>query len=146
MRMLLALAFCAAGALQAAGFGSPGTDGEDFLKIPVSTRAAGMGGALVALGDDLSAIEFNPARLSQLDGWLLSGGHLSYFAGINMENLGLGYGDSQGGLGLLFQSLNSPSIPALDSQGNPEGSFSENDLALTLGGGRAFGPAADRPE
>ena len=133
---LILASLCAATALHA---DSAGTAGADFLKIPVSARAAGMGGALSALSDDLSALEVNPARLSQLDGVMATGGHLSYFEGIAMENLSLGYGWNGAGLAFGFQSLSSPEIAGLDSQGRDAASFSLHDMALTLGYGQRLG-------
>src|SRR6185369_9155263 len=75
-----------------AGFGSVGTAGADFLKIPSSTRPAGMAGAVAASAEGLEALEFNPARLSTVLGWELSGQHLSYAEGIALEQGSLGWG------------------------------------------------------
>src|SRR5258708_3460236 len=72
------------------GFQTAGTAGADFLKIIPSTRASGMGGALVAFSDDLSSLDLNPAGLAMLSGPVATASHLSYFQSINMEYLALG--------------------------------------------------------
>ena len=45
-----------------------GTTGYQFLEIGASSRAVGMGDAFVALVDDASAVYYNPAGLTGLDG------------------------------------------------------------------------------
>ena len=42
----------------------PGTTTGELLKIPVGTRAIGMGEAYTALADDSSALYWNPAGMS----------------------------------------------------------------------------------
>src|SRR5438477_13079260 len=43
---------------------SPGTTTGELLKIPLGTRAVGMGEAFTALADDSSALYWNPAGMS----------------------------------------------------------------------------------
>jgi hypothetical protein len=119
--------------------GSEGTAGASFLEIPVSTRASAMGGALSAKSDDLSAMDFNPSRLDQLDGSEATLGHLAYIGGITVENVALGYGWSHSGLGLSYISLASPEIAGLDAQDQPIASFSLHDSATALGYGVRLG-------
>ena len=126
----------------AAGFGSPGTAGADFLKIPSNTRAAGMAGAVVASSDGLEALEYNPARLSTLLGWELSGQHLSYALGVNLEQLAFGWGRPGLGAGLSVLSLSTPDIPSTDLSGAVTGSFKQQDLAYSAGGAWGHGPVS----
>lgn len=48
-------------------FEKVGTFDGQFLKIGIGARAAGMGGAFVAVADDPSAVFWNPAGLARLD-------------------------------------------------------------------------------
>lgn len=57
-----ALALCPAAALAS----GPGSTGVQVLKTDVSPRAFGMGGAYVAVSDDIYAVNYNPAGLAQL--------------------------------------------------------------------------------
>ncbi len=86
-------------ASRAADFGSPGTAGADFLKIPSDTRAAGMGGAVAASAWAWKALEYNPAQLDSVLGWELSAQHLSYAEGIALEQLAPGLGQARLGRG-----------------------------------------------
>ena len=45
-----------------------GTSGADFLSTRPSARASALGGAFVGLGDDLSALVYNPSAIDQITG------------------------------------------------------------------------------
>jgi hypothetical protein len=45
-----------------------GTSGAKFLQIPISARAAGMGGAFIGTADDASAVFWNPAGTATISG------------------------------------------------------------------------------
>ena len=141
MRRALLLAFLGAwsAAVHPASFGSPGTAGADFLKIPSFTRPAGMAGAVVASADGLEAMEYNPARLSSVLGWELGAQHLSYAEGISLEQLSLGWGRTGLGGGLSVLSLSTPDIPSTDLSGAQVGTFKQQDLAASLGLGASYG-------
>ncbi|MDD5207925.1 MAG: PorV/PorQ family protein [Elusimicrobiales bacterium] len=49
-----------------ASAGGPGSAGMQVLKSDMSPRAAGMGGAFVAVADDIYTMSYNPAGLGQL--------------------------------------------------------------------------------
>lgn len=123
---------------QAASFGSPGTAGADFLKIPLSARAAGMGQALAAQGSAAEALELNPALLGRLDGAQLAGGSISYFEGITLNHGSVSYGQGRWGAGLNLVMLNTPDIAGFDSLGNATGSFKQSDMGLGLGAAYAW--------
>jgi len=60
-----------------------GTTSASFLKIGLGARPAAMGFAFAAISDDLNAIQYNPAGLSQLKGNNVAVTYLSYFQDIN---------------------------------------------------------------
>jgi len=62
-----------------------GTAGAQFLEIGVSSRAVGMGEAFVAVSDDVSAIYYNPAGLSQLYEKEVVFTHISYAADMTYD-------------------------------------------------------------
>jgi len=68
-----------------------GTAGEQFLKIGVSARVAGMGEAFVAIADDPSAIFYNPAGLSKLKRIEVLANHTALPAEIKYDFAGLVY-------------------------------------------------------
>jgi hypothetical protein len=137
---LLGLALgCLAGPVHAASFGSAGTAGADFLKIPSDTRPAGMAGAVAATADGLEALEYNPALLTSVLGWNLSAQHLSYAEDISLEQLSLGWGHPGLGAGLSVLSLSTPDIPSTDSSGAVIGTFKQQDTAVSAGFGLAWG-------
>jgi hypothetical protein len=47
-------------------FPGVGATGQNFLKVPMTARAAAMGGAFTAVDGDAGAVEYNPAGLSTL--------------------------------------------------------------------------------
>lgn len=63
---VLAAVLAACCCLSQALAGGPGSAGVQVLKTDVSPRALGMGGAFVAVGDDVYAANYNPAGLGQL--------------------------------------------------------------------------------
>jgi hypothetical protein len=125
--------------LGAASFGSPGTTGASFLELPGSARAAGLAGTGVALGRGVEGLEYNPARLALLSGWDLAADQLSYLDGINLEQLGVGFGVGGRAGALGVTSLSSPDIPQTDAQGDQSGTFKAQDLAVSLGGALSWG-------
>ena len=65
-----------------------GKSGFDFLQLPVSVRAAALGGTNVSIiENDLSLIFQNPAFLGQEMDLTFSAGYLSYIADIGMGNI-----------------------------------------------------------
>ena len=74
-----------------------GTSGAQFLEIPVGARAAGLGGAFVALTDDISSVFWNPAGAANIKS---NSAHFSYMrwfdmfdfnsvaAGFNLDGIG----------------------------------------------------------
>ncbi len=113
-----------------------GTAAGQFLKIPVGARAIGMGGAYVALANDVSSVHWNPAGL-------VSAGrrgaanfvHTDWLAGMTFDFAGVVVKfDNANALGLSITVL-SMSDMAVRTEFEPEGTgefFSASDLALGL--------------
>ncbi|MCI0514238.1 PorV/PorQ family protein [candidate division KSB1 bacterium] len=66
-----------------------GTTSANFLKIGVSARAIGMGGAFVALANDASAMYWNPAGLAEVNGAEAFFNHSEWIADIKFDYAGL---------------------------------------------------------
>lgn len=71
-------------------FEKVGTFDGQFLKIGVGARAAGMGGAFVAVSDDASALYWNAAGIARIDpeGSQLSLNHTQWIADLQFEQIG----------------------------------------------------------
>jgi hypothetical protein len=59
----------------------------DFLRVEPSARTTGMSGAFCGVADDLAAITYNPAGLSQIKRPCVSLTHFASFADTNTEDL-----------------------------------------------------------
>ncbi|MBU0952646.1 MAG: PorV/PorQ family protein [Elusimicrobia bacterium] len=74
---------------------TPGTTALPFLKIGFSARPQALGGNFVALSDDVSAFEYNPAGLANLKGSQYNFTHMALFdndvtADVFMSGVGFG--------------------------------------------------------
>ncbi|EQB64239.1 MAG: hypothetical protein RBG1_1C00001G1818 [candidate division Zixibacteria bacterium RBG-1] len=67
------------------GQAKTGTAGAKFLQVGVSARAVGMGEAFLGIADDASAIFYNPAGLTWVQGKQAMFTHISYPADIRFE-------------------------------------------------------------
>lgn len=70
-----------------AASGKTGTTTATFLKIESGVRPVGMGGAYVAIADDINAVYWNPAGLIQLGSKEFSVVHTAWLEKINHESL-----------------------------------------------------------
>lgn len=66
-----------------------GTTSAKFLNIPVGARAIGMGGAFVSTADDISAMYWNPAGITNLQNMEGMISHTSWLADISYNYIGL---------------------------------------------------------
>ena len=87
--ILITIAFQAAG--YAGDFSKVGTAAAQFLKIGVGARAMGLGGSFTALANDVSTIYWNPAGISNIDGFSLAVAHNEWFADISHDFAGIVY-------------------------------------------------------
>ncbi len=117
------------------GFTKTGMTGATFLSIEVGPRAKAMGGAFVGLANDLSAIYWNPAGLTQNSKSAVMVSHSEWLADVNFDFVGAAF--PIGGLGTIGASITSLSMPdqKVRTVFQPEGTgalFSASDLALGL--------------
>lgn len=71
-----------------------------WLDVPTSARYLAMGGADVAVADDLDALDGNPAGLGQLTGNSAAFSHNDWYGGTALENLRAAFNFGRGTLGL----------------------------------------------
>ncbi|MDZ7374376.1 MAG: PorV/PorQ family protein [candidate division KSB1 bacterium] len=133
--MMALLTLCFAGPVFS-GLTKTGTTAAQFLKIPVGARALGMGGAFVAVANDVTAVYWNPAGATKIQprgGVCLM--HTNWLADLNFDfaaacvQLG-GFGT----LGAHFTSLSMPDTK-VRTEFEPEGTgeyYSAMDMALGL--------------
>src|SRR5438552_11756854 len=60
-------------------FTNAGSSGSVFTKIWVGARGAGMGGAVSALSDDITALYWNPAGIARLPGVNVGASYTRWF-------------------------------------------------------------------
>ncbi len=110
-----------------------GTTAYSFLKIDVSARSTGMGGAFVGLSDDESALYFNPAGLIQIEQKSFFTTYNNYLADIQSGFLGYVHPYAENTrLGASICYFNYGSLSRTDKDGNVLGTFGAADFALAL--------------
>lgn len=113
-----------------------GTAGAKFLDIGISSRAMGMGEAYSAIANDVSAIYYNPAGLTQLFSREVMFTHVDYPADITYDFAGVAFPVEavSGVVGVGVYFLNTGDIP-LTTYAYPSGTgefFRAYDYAVTL--------------
>jgi tetratricopeptide (TPR) repeat protein len=104
-----------------------------------SARAYGMGSAFVGIGDDTSAVFFNPAGLSGLATSQLVLHHNSYLAGTFEETLVYGFPlDQRDGMALALNYVNWGNLDLRDANGVNQGSYNDSDVSVLAGWGREW--------
>jgi len=120
-------------------YAEQGTTSAAFLKLDQGARPVAMGGAFTAAADDVNAIMYNPAGLSQLKGMEATTMYSLWFDGIMYGYLAAAYnaGDiGTFGLGVVYVS--SGTIQGWDIAGNATSSFTAGDLGINLGYGTSI--------
>ncbi|MCK5127058.1 MAG: PorV/PorQ family protein [candidate division Zixibacteria bacterium] len=121
---------------QAFGQAKVGTAGAKFLDIGISARAMGMSEAYSAIANDISAVYYNPAGLTQIYSREAMFTHIDYPADINYEFAAVAFPweAASGVIAFSFYNLRPGEIP-LTTYANPEGTgemFFANDYAITI--------------
>ncbi|MEK7274996.1 MAG: PorV/PorQ family protein [Candidatus Desantisbacteria bacterium] len=89
-----------------------------FLKVDVGARAAGMGGAFIAAGDDISSIWSNPAGLSMIKTEEIAFHHQDWLQDTNYECLAYAYPAKNLTFGISLNYLSLSQIPEVLSAAN----------------------------
>ncbi|MEW6556942.1 MAG: UPF0164 family protein [Elusimicrobiota bacterium] len=106
--------------------------GASFLNIGTSARATSLGGAYVAVANDASAINYNPAGLSQLNRSEIVGQHTEWISDIRHDFLAGAFPLRNSTVGFSVIYLSQGKIEGRDENRNITNSFSAYDTALTF--------------
>ncbi|CAM1356779.1 type IX secretion system protein PorQ [Tenacibaculum halocynthiae] len=114
------------------------TGGENiygFLNTPTFARQVALGGKILTFIDDVNQPSWNPATISNSLHKQLSVNYTSYLTGINIGSVSYAYEINK-----HFETLhgnikyvNYGEIIRADEEGNEQGSFSANDIAISIG-------------
>ena len=126
-------------------FAGTGTDAMSFLKINPSARGASIGDGFVSIVDDVNAVFYNPAGLSQLNDMQFSLMHMLYMAETSYEyaSFAMPAGDNLS-LGAYVIYLNYGSIDKTTEDLNgvysaSNGSYNPSDMAVAISGSYKLG-------
>ncbi len=123
---------CGAYALPSFTTSARGTTTAQFLQLGVGARAVALGQAYAAVADEASAVYWNPAALTRINGRSATLMHAAYVDSSFFDFAG--YGQSLGKAGAFGVGLQYFSAGRLDETGptgTDAGSFNPYDLALT---------------
>ena len=113
-----------------------------YLRSGAGARALGMGGAAVALVDDVTATVWNPAGLTRLGVYGTQIGSMVSFLtqdrSLNYLALGQHF-EGIGDFGITVQHFSMEKIEGFDAAGNSTGFFSDQEAALGLSYANSLG-------
>ena len=118
-----------------AGFPKVGTTAAPFLKIGVGARAVALGGNFTAVANDVSAMYWNPAGISEISNTSMAATHTSWFAGISHDvvQMAVPIGVfSAIGLELIYLSSGDIEQTTIEEQDGNGIFYDVTDLALAL--------------
>ncbi len=131
----------------AASHQKAGTTSAQILESKPGTRSTAMGGAFVAIADDVNAVNYNPAGLAYLTTTELQFNQNKYFSEANSNYIGWVYPLDEmharnvfdlGTLAGNFNFVNYGKMAGRDSLGNDTGEFGATDRVISLAYGKAF--------
>ena len=114
----------------------PAQQAQSLDNAGVGARAMALGSAFIAVADDSTAMDWNPAGLAHLSSDVVGLHHNAWLGGITQDTLGLGLKtDHWGGVELGVNYVDDGSFDSRDSSGNLIGQFSANRIGLGLAWG-----------
>jgi hypothetical protein len=122
-------------ALLFAGFPKVGTTAAPFLKIGVGARAVSLGGNFTAISNDVSAMYWNPAGLTEIGSNSVQATHTSWFAGISHDavQMAIPISDfSAIGLDLIYLTSGDIEQTTIEDQKGNGIFYNTTDLALGI--------------
>ncbi|MFH2070176.1 MAG: PorV/PorQ family protein [Elusimicrobiota bacterium] len=108
------------------------TTGASFLSIGIGARAIGMGSAFTAVANDVTAIHWNVAGLSQLTRREISAMHSEWVVNTKLDFIGYAQPIKSGVLGGSIVYLSQSELEGRDENRQQTGTFGASDLAVTL--------------
>ncbi|MFA6318965.1 MAG: PorV/PorQ family protein [Elusimicrobiota bacterium] len=117
-----------------------GGETAQFLKIGVGARAVGLGGAYTAVGEDVTAMAWNPGGLASMEKREVGAMYADLVAETRYSFLGYGHPTKYGtfGAGLIY--MGQGSLDGRDSQGRTSGGFTASDMAFGVSYARTVLP------
>ncbi|HEX7880057.1 MAG TPA: PorV/PorQ family protein, partial [Candidatus Eisenbacteria bacterium] len=109
-----------------------------FLGLGAGARAAALSGAVSGWIGDATAAYWNPAGISRLEGWDISGTHTEWLSDIRYEQVSVARNHGANGFGLSFGTAYAGDFDARDEVGNQEVSFGFSDLSLGVSYARSI--------
>lgn len=112
-----------------------GTTAAEFLTIPVGTKAMGMGGAFIAVADDITAAFYNPGSLSRIENNQFLTNYSEWLVGSKYSWFGLGIkisDDNYAAISVTSLDYGEEEVTTISS---PEGTgemWSASDIAIAL--------------
>ena len=119
-------------------FAGAGTDSLNFLKVKPSARGASIGDGFVAVSDDVNAVFFNPAGLTQISDMEFSLMHMVYMAETSYEYTAFAMPvgeDIRLGAYVVYLNYGSIARTTEDGSGNyiaSTSTYSPSDLAVAF--------------
>ncbi len=112
----------------------------EFLTVPVSTRAAALGGAAIAINDgDISVAFENPSLYTEATSRKLSLQYLNYISDINFGTFSYAHHLKHiGTFGVGLQYMNGGEFTEADQNGYTYGTFGASEIALNLSYAKSF--------
>lgn len=105
-----------------------------FLNLDIGARASALGGSYISALNDVNSIFYNPAGLSTLNNKQAAFGFFKYLLDVNSGNVSYSQRlKNSGYIGGGIRYINYGSFEKFDEQSNNLGTFSANELALSLG-------------
>ncbi len=104
-----------------------------FLRAELSPRAAALGGAYAAIGNDVYAMFYNPAGLANMKKSQIGFNHVQWFQDIRMQNVSAGFKiDPRFYAAAAFSYLGMPSVQGKDRYGQETEALNVNSSVLQL--------------